>query len=544
MNILELYQGHGLTAKTKTAGEQCGPCPQCGGDDRFTLFMDQGKDGMGRYWCRQCGASGDRIQFLRDFKGMTYHEACRELGIEAEGRTSRSGPRRESTRKEAKSEPWTPKSNAEPGPKWQAGARKLIPYATAQLAQNAEVLQWLQAERGLTMKTIRAAKLGWNPKDQYRHRAAWGLPEELREGGQPKKLWFPAGLVIPIFSLSGKVNRVKFRRPEGKPKYIPLPTAPKNTAPMVLDTGAKVWAVVESELDAILLAQEAQGLLNVIALGSASYPPDATAYPVLEAAPYVLLCLDYDEAGQKKTFQWWAEHFPQARPWPVPEGKDVCEAWAMGWPLLEWIKGGIPPALLPRPITPQPKTEAPPEEVPPPAGPWEELQTLLAQHRDEGLRLVSAKEEGKEHGFYLKYPEGWTGARCLYAQNLFLQSVDDIAKIASTLPQVQQSPPPTAQAPTRTRTRRRITPYLVKRYKQGREWILAHLDQLKSLGWTRRTLFKVSRFRHPLGEWGLAWVGPWNSEDLREVRIDPEGAVVFTLSRNGRQVKQSVRRFN
>ena len=186
MNILELYKAHGLTPKSKTANEKCGPCPQCGGDDRFTLFMDQGKDGKGRYWCRQCGAAGDCIQFLRDFKGMTYHEACRELDIEGEDRKSCPERRHEGPQKELKPEPWAPKSNAEPGPKWQAGARKLIPYAAAQLAQNAEVLQWLQAKRGLEMDTIRAAKLGWNPRDQYRHRAAWGLPEELRQDGQPK----------------------------------------------------------------------------------------------------------------------------------------------------------------------------------------------------------------------------------------------------------------------------------------------------------------------------------------------------------------------
>jgi phage/plasmid primase-like uncharacterized protein len=60
-------------------GEYAGPCPWCGGTDRFRVWPNEGE--TGRYWCRQCQRSGDGIQFLRDVHGITYRDACRMLGV-------------------------------------------------------------------------------------------------------------------------------------------------------------------------------------------------------------------------------------------------------------------------------------------------------------------------------------------------------------------------------------------------------------------------------------------------------------------------------
>ncbi len=108
MTILDMYKEMGLVAKSKTASECCGPCPCCGGRDRFTLFLGQGKDGLGRYWCRQCNISGDRIQFLRDVRSMGFREACRELSVDptVNCSTPKSLPRPPGQPKEA----WKPRS--------------------------------------------------------------------------------------------------------------------------------------------------------------------------------------------------------------------------------------------------------------------------------------------------------------------------------------------------------------------------------------------------------------------------------------------------
>jgi putative DNA primase/helicase len=49
-----------------------GPCPMCGGKDRFR-FDD--KDGTGSYYCNQCGA-GVGLIMLRKLNGWSYKTAC------------------------------------------------------------------------------------------------------------------------------------------------------------------------------------------------------------------------------------------------------------------------------------------------------------------------------------------------------------------------------------------------------------------------------------------------------------------------------------
>jgi hypothetical protein len=170
---------------------------------------------------------------------------------------------------------------------------------------------------------------------------------ELKSNGKPKRIWIPRGLCIPVFHPDGRLLRVKFRVAEpreGQPKYIPLPQAEKCTAPMALESGASLpWQVVESELDAVLLAQEAGHLVNVAATGSAAIRPDADTWAELQAAPRVLISLDFDEAGNKAACKWWEAHLPPGRCklWPVPDGKDPCEAWRLGWNLADWTRGGL-----------------------------------------------------------------------------------------------------------------------------------------------------------------------------------------------------------
>lgn len=65
--------------KRKGPHEWAGPCPGCGGKDRFLVWPERPRGGA--YLCRGCGAQGDGIQFLREFGGMSYPEACAALGL-------------------------------------------------------------------------------------------------------------------------------------------------------------------------------------------------------------------------------------------------------------------------------------------------------------------------------------------------------------------------------------------------------------------------------------------------------------------------------
>ena len=59
-------------------GEYAGPCPWCGGRDRFRVWPHAERPG---YWCRRCGQKGDGIQYLRERDGLSFAEACDRLCI-------------------------------------------------------------------------------------------------------------------------------------------------------------------------------------------------------------------------------------------------------------------------------------------------------------------------------------------------------------------------------------------------------------------------------------------------------------------------------
>ena len=350
MNVLDLLAKQGIQAR-KVAGTKGGeyhsPCPGCGGKDRFHVWPEQ-NNGEGSYWCRQCEKGGDAIQFLIDFEGLTFKEACQQLGKETSDYPERNTPRPPSQRK---AQEYQPRETQTPQEKWQAKARALISWASAKLMQNRKQLDWL-AERGIKRETALRFSLGWNPgekgRDIFRPRESWGLETVLKENGKPKKLWLPIGLVIPF--IQDTVLRIRIRRPEvreDEPRYYIIPGS--STACMFIPCSDEkqhrsAVVVVESELDAILLAQEVGDMVSVLALGSSSTKPDTSVYDALQKADCILVALDFDDAGSK-ALAWWTEKFGETVDvWPVPEGKDPGDAYKAGVDIREWILAGLPPA--------------------------------------------------------------------------------------------------------------------------------------------------------------------------------------------------------
>lgn len=79
MALLELVERDTPLKRTATTGggEYTGPCPWCGGRDRFHVWPEKGN-----FWCRGCNRKGDTIQYLRDFRGLSFREACKVVGKE------------------------------------------------------------------------------------------------------------------------------------------------------------------------------------------------------------------------------------------------------------------------------------------------------------------------------------------------------------------------------------------------------------------------------------------------------------------------------
>lgn len=334
-----------------SGGEWAGPCPWCGGVDRFRALPAEGP--TGRYFCRGCSRQGDGLAFIMELEGVGYVEACRAFGVEPKqvNRTPQAGRTK-----------WEPKPSTSPDDTWIAAADRSVERCAAALAAGGPGLEYA-ASRGLTAKTCAALRIGWNDRDRYEDRAAWGLPPDVSEKtGKPRRVWLPKGLVIPTLR-DGRVVAAKTRRadwtPEDQlPKYAAIVGSAK--APMVLAPGqGKPVVIVESELDAMLCAQEARDIVCAIAMRTARAKPDIEVHEMLKAAPVILVATDADEAGAT-AWPWWREHYPKAVRWPVPgAAKDVGDCAGVPGLIRAWIEAGLPapmqtvePAPIPEPSSP------------------------------------------------------------------------------------------------------------------------------------------------------------------------------------------------
>jgi DNA primase len=98
--------------------------------------------------------------------------------------------------------------------------------------------------------------------------------------------------------------------------------------------------IVESDLDAILIDQEASNLVSVISLGSCCMKPDVAAHSLLRESKRIAVSLDYDKAG-KDASAWWLKHYKQAKKVFTPEGKDPGDFALRGGPVDLWVKVAI-----------------------------------------------------------------------------------------------------------------------------------------------------------------------------------------------------------
>jgi DNA primase len=332
--LFNLLQADGIDLKRVSAcngGEYAGPCPFCGGKDRFRVWPEMKG---GRYWCRSCSRRGDAVQYLRDARGLGYKEACERLGVAMKSWDLHRPMHR-------KRVGFVPGDAASATPLWQLKATPF--FQAAQQTLQSEVgraARLFLAERGLTEDSIKC--LGWNPAETYREREAWGLAPETRRDGKAKRLWLPGpGLVIPLWA-DQRVIRIRIRRsdPGDGPRYVII--SGSSMPPMTWGLGMQVLTIVESELDGLLIWQEAGTLTGVVALGSVSTRPDRITHEALMRVGLILVSLDSDDAGARASWHFWRETYgAKAKRWPCAIGKDPADAWQTGLDISAWIWAGI-----------------------------------------------------------------------------------------------------------------------------------------------------------------------------------------------------------
>ncbi len=368
-NILELYREDVSGAKLLSVGggrEWRGPCPGCGGTDRFGVYQYQ-NDGEGSFYCGRgkgvgagCGKGGDIIQYLRDFRGMGYAEACRFLGKEPKGGggqhhkyASPAVPRRQ------RQEPFVPVDKDYPEEvvdpkKWQEKGTAFVNRCHEALLSRPMSIAYLMA-RGVGMDEIKLYRLGFHAGEErngkkyqplFRPWPSWGLRNEKKENGRLRCLKLDAGLIIPYF-VDGLLHRITIRLVKpvvGQGKYSYVKGSIRDL--FVTNGSARAFVTAEAELDCIAIDAAAGDLVGTIGIGSTGVRPDMRAAAALDQSLCILGALDTDPAGVQAG-AWWEEHYPQYRRWPVPEGKDPGEAFQAGVDLRTWVMAGLPPALLP-----------------------------------------------------------------------------------------------------------------------------------------------------------------------------------------------------
>ncbi|WP_320043206.1 primase-helicase zinc-binding domain-containing protein [uncultured Desulfobacter sp.] len=352
MDMLSLVSGTGVALKKVASthgGEYAGPCPGCGGNDRFRCWPND-KDGRGAFWCRQCDKGGDDIQFMVEFMGYTYRQA-----FEAAGRSMPDNytPAVCRPARERRKKAFEPRVFESPADLWRERALKFVEKAHVALLENKAELSYL-AHRGLDLQAVKGFRLGWfegeNGKGcMFRSRESWGLETVLKRDGRKKVLWIPRGIVIPTFK-KGEIYRIRVRRPsydlktDKDSRYFIVPGSGMEAAGH--NPGHRAFVVVEADLDEMLVCRRAGSLVGTVALGSSTGKPGSDVFPVLKKAVRVLVSLDWDKAG-RKAWEWWKKEFPNARFWPVPEGmgKDPGDAFENGLDIRDWVTAGLPPAL-------------------------------------------------------------------------------------------------------------------------------------------------------------------------------------------------------
>jgi len=288
--------------------------------DGLKLFQ---QDGIWLYkWWPQGGELGDGIQYVQRHYGMSFPQPVETLSgaIILENTTPHHLGQKNSHCLESKKElqPWRSK-------KRQTTSEKLIRVAQCCLSgpNGKGRVSCLVHNRGLHLDTIRHHRLGWLPT----------------KGHMPSKL------LILSSNSQGNLIRIRFRIDSpapGQEQYrISKGSNPDSPYPIGVCSGKPVM-VLESELDAILIAQEAGERGGVLGMGTTGTKLNPAVIRYLtDKIPIILISLDNDQSDRQKTTSLISE-LPNAIDWPVADkyGNDPGEAWKM-INLKEWVEAGL-----------------------------------------------------------------------------------------------------------------------------------------------------------------------------------------------------------
>lgn len=302
-------------------GEYAGPCPFCGGTDRFHVRLDRM-----RWLCRSCNPRwDDAIAYTRKRHNVSFRRACKILRqwlAEQPVATDEAHPF--SFPFSARLDGRSPSTFIAQPPiaEWQEHTSQICNDAVFNLLTRSDMFgsfqnarDYLQC-RGLDWRTIQSAGLGY---------LDLGL----------------VGVTIPI-TMAGQLWAVKVRLLDNPKQKYRMLKGSKQGALYGADNvrGLETIVVCEGEFDALLLHQTCGDICDVVTPGSATMPILDTWLPYFKRAKKVLLCMDNDTVGQTANQHW--SHWLVANGLKeiyviTPKNKDITDDYLAGTDLRAWM---------------------------------------------------------------------------------------------------------------------------------------------------------------------------------------------------------------
>jgi DNA primase len=262
-----------------------------------------------------CDTSGDAVDWLMNYRRLSFIEALRVLGEPVENFNPAD---RKCLKSPAEPPEWD----------WQHAAERIVSRAEETLWSEAgePALNYLTG-RGLTTRTIRAARLGYVPGDFREWRTLEGMD-------------VPCGITIPWFAADA-LWAVKVRRAYGTPKYQQVKGGNANGLYGANHLAEHEIALFcEGEFDTLLASQEAGSLAAAVALSSATTMLNTRWYAELTHCHTILVAYDRDAAGERGAKRLLSLS-PRFRSIQLPYGKDITEYHLQGGDVYTWIERAL-----------------------------------------------------------------------------------------------------------------------------------------------------------------------------------------------------------
>ena len=319
--LAEITQDTRLKRTSSSRGGQYnGPCPWCGGTDRFRVQPYYGRYGF--FACNQCRRSGTAIDYLMLMRGCSKQHALATVGWEPQSGRSLVERIPHSARQSRLG--WE-----EPPEQWQRAATAF--YQACQCALWSGVgraaLDYLR-RRGLSDETIHKAALGYHLGAFRAPASQWG-----------RTTWLAQGIVIP-WLIEGGIWRLTIRDErvaEGSRRYLQVKGG-SNGLYMAQSLLLKRQAVVllEGEFDALSVAQECGDLVAVVATGTTKGSHTPRWISLLAQQERMLVAFDAERDKGDADAEWWTRRLGNAQRLR-PLWSDANQMLQDGVDVREWV---------------------------------------------------------------------------------------------------------------------------------------------------------------------------------------------------------------